>query len=98
MRQSFATSVWHRRYMGARSREVEEIAANCRRPDLYLLTDVDVPFVQDGTRDGENISEWMHETFVAELEAQARLFRLLSGSDRERFEAAVGHIDELLTG
>jgi hypothetical protein len=39
----------------------------------------------------------MHETFVAELDRQRRSFRLLSGSHRERFEAAVGYIDELLT-
>lgn len=93
---AFATSVWHRRYVGARSAEVEEIAARCRRPDLYLLTGADAPFVQDGTRDGEAVRGWMHETFVAELEAQRRPFRLLSGSQRERFEAAVGHVDELL--
>ena len=94
---AFATGVWHRRYMGARSAEVEEVAASCRRPDLYLLTDVDTPFVQDGTRDGEAVRQWMHETFAAELDRQGRRFRLLSGSHRERFEAAVGYIDELLT-
>lgn len=95
---AFATGVWHRRYMDERSPEVEAIAAGHRRPDLYLLTDVGVPFVQDGTRDGESIREWMHETFVAELNAQRRPFRLLSGSWQERFNTAVECVDEVIAG
>jgi NadR type nicotinamide-nucleotide adenylyltransferase len=95
---AFATSVWHRRYMGDRSPEVEAIAAGHRRPDLYLLTDVDTPFAQDGTRDGEMVREWMHETFVAEMTAQARPFRLLSGALQDRLDRAVKYIDELITG
>jgi HTH-type transcriptional regulator, transcriptional repressor of NAD biosynthesis genes len=95
---AFATGVWHRRYMDDRSPEVEAVAAGHRRPDLYLLTDVDVPFVQDGTRDGESIREWMHEIFVAELNAQRRPFRLLSGSWQERFNTAVECIDEVIVG
>ena len=86
---AFATSIWHRRYMGSRSPAVEAIATRHRRPDLYLLSGVDAPFVQDGTRDGEAIREWMHETFVEELTAQDRPFELLSGPFDERFRRAV---------
>lgn len=93
---AFATGVWHRRYVGARSPEVERIVAERRRPDLYLLTDVSTPFAQDGMRDGEHVRGWMHETFVAELRAQGRPFRLLSGTHEGRVRAAVAHIDELL--
>jgi nicotinamide riboside kinase len=95
---AFATGVWHRRYMDERSPAVEAIAAGHRRPDLYLLTDVGAPFVQDGTRDGEAIREWMHETFVAELAARRLPFRLLHGSWQERFDAAVECIDEVIAG
>jgi NadR type nicotinamide-nucleotide adenylyltransferase len=93
---AFATSIWHRRYFGARSPEVETIVAGRRPPDLYLLTDVDTPFVQDGTRDGEMIREWMHDTFIAELRARDLTFRLLAGSLEDRFEEAVKSVDELL--
>jgi HTH-type transcriptional regulator, transcriptional repressor of NAD biosynthesis genes len=93
---AFATSIWHRRYMNERSTEVEAIAARHRRPDLYLLTDVDTPFFQDGTRDGEHIREWMHQTFVEELRAQRRTFQKLSGTHEERMRRAVELIDELL--
>jgi NadR type nicotinamide-nucleotide adenylyltransferase len=95
---AFATSVWHRRYLGERSPEVEAIAAGHRRPDLYLLTNIDTPFVQDGMRDGEMIREWMHETFVAEMTAQGRPFHLLSGSLQERLRQAIERIDELIAG
>lgn len=94
---AFATSVWHRRYMSDRSPEVEAIAAEHHRPDLYLLTDVNTPFVQDGTRDGELIREWMHNTFVCELTAQRRPFRLISGALEDRFDRAVEYIDEMIT-
>ncbi len=92
----FATSIWHRRYIGEISPEVGEIAANHRCPDLYLLPDVNTPFVQDGTRDGETIREWMHETFIEELTKQRRPFRLLSGSYEERRQQAIESIDALL--
>ena len=36
---AFATSIWHRRYLGERSPAVEALA-DSYRPDLYLLTDV----------------------------------------------------------
>jgi NadR type nicotinamide-nucleotide adenylyltransferase len=93
---AFATSIWHRRYFGERSPEVEAIAAKHRCPDFYLLTDVNTPFIQDGTRDGEAIREWMHETFVSELVRQNRPFCCLSGSYEERFSKAVECIDEAL--
>ena len=97
---AFATGVWHRRYMGgARSAAVEEIdASRVRRPDLYLLTDVDTPFVQDGTRDGELVRAWMHDAFVEELTARCLPFRHLSGTRPERLAAAVEHVDALLAG
>jgi HTH-type transcriptional regulator, transcriptional repressor of NAD biosynthesis genes len=94
---AFATGVWHRRYLGERSPEVEAIVAGHRRPDLYLLTDVNTPFVQDGTRDGALIREWMHETFVTELIAQRRPFFLVSGTLQDRFNRAVECIDEVIS-
>lgn len=93
---AFATSIWHRRYLNERSPAVEAIAAAHRVPDLYLLTSVDVPFVQDGTRDGERIRGWMHQTFLDELTRQGRPFAQVSGSQPERFRQAVSHIDALL--
>jgi NadR type nicotinamide-nucleotide adenylyltransferase len=93
----FATAIWHRRYMGAPSPEVEAYAASCRRPDLYLITDVNTPFVQDGTRDGEAVRGWMHETFLAELARDGRPYQLLEGPFPQRLRQATAHIDALLS-
>jgi NadR type nicotinamide-nucleotide adenylyltransferase len=92
---AFATSIWHRRYLHERSAAVEAIVAAHRRPDLYLLTDVNTPFEQDGTRDGEAIRDWMHAMFVEELTAQQRPFQLLTGSHNERLANAIRMIDDL---
>ena len=93
---AFATSLWHRRYLHERSPAVEAIVAQHRRPDLYLLTDVNTPFEQDGTRDGEAIRHWMHELFVQELTAQQRPFQFLTGTREERLANAIAMIDDLL--
>lgn len=93
---AFATSIWHRRYLEFPSSEVEAIAAAHRRPDLYLVPDVNTPFVQDGTRDGEDIRHWMHTQFLSELTRQARPFEVLTGSFQERFDQAQSLIDGLL--
>jgi NadR type nicotinamide-nucleotide adenylyltransferase len=94
---AFTTSVWHRRYVGARSPEVEEIVARHRQPDLYILTDINTPFVRDGTRDGEHVRGWMHEVFVEELRARGHSYKSVSGPRGERLRQAVGYIEELLT-
>lgn len=93
---AFTTGIWHRRYLNERSADVDAIAAAHQRPDLYLLTRVDIPFVQDGTRDGEQIRGWMHDVFVEELTREQRPFKIVSGSQQERFRQAVSHIDDLL--
>ncbi|MBT2477104.1 AAA family ATPase [Streptomyces sp. ISL-94] len=93
---SFATGIWHERYTGGRSEEVEEIASLTRR-DLYLLTDhADVPFEDDGLRDGPHLRPWMTGRFREELERTGRRFLLVRGGREERLAAAVRAVDELL--
>lgn len=92
---AFATRVWHHRYMGGWSPAVDAIAAEHRRPDLYLLTDVNTPFEQDGTRDGELIREWMHRTLVEQLTAHRRPFIELTGSRTDRLATAAAAVERL---
>jgi len=91
---SFVTVLWHRRYMGAHSLEVEKVsrAARC---DLYLLTGDEIPFVQDGLRDGEHIRHEMHTWFEQALAAQTVPWRLLRGSVEKRTDDALQFINEL---
>lgn len=92
---AFATAIWHRRYLHRRSPQVETLAA-ARRYDLTLLTGDEIPFEQDGTRDGESIRHWMHETFIEELESAGRHWVLLRGAPEERLRQAVTLIEPLL--
>lgn len=84
---AFATRLWHERYLGFFAPEVDEVAET-GRCDLYLLTDVNIPFVQDGLRDGEAIREAMHHRFVAELEKQPVPWALVTGTHEERLDHA----------
>lgn len=92
---AFATGIWHVRYMGTRLPEVEEIAAP-RRYDLYLLPSVDIPFVQDGVRDGEHIRHWMHSYFEEELKRLQKTYATVTGTVEERVAQAARLIDPLL--
>lgn len=94
---AFATTLWHRRYMGTQSAAVEAIA-NQGRCDLYLLTGDEIPFVQDGLRDGEHIRHEMHRWFEQALASQPVLWILLRGSHEQRLREALNEIRGLFTG
>jgi HTH-type transcriptional regulator, transcriptional repressor of NAD biosynthesis genes len=91
---AFATMVWHRRYMGWHSSDVEEIARRVRC-DLYLLTSDEIPFVQDGLRDGEHIRHEMHLWFEQALAAQIVPWHVVRGSPDDRLRQAVRFTREM---
>jgi HTH-type transcriptional regulator, transcriptional repressor of NAD biosynthesis genes len=91
---AFATSIWHERYMGFSAEALEEIASY-NKYDLYLLTDDEVPFEQDGTRDGEHIRHDMHKRFIEKLEKTGRPYLLIDGTKEERLKKATKAIDKL---
>lgn len=92
---SFTTAVWHQRYMDYWSKQVEKISQN-RKIDLYLLTDIDIPFVQDGTRDGQHIRKEMHQQFIKALKKRNKPYILLSGNHKNRLKTAVNAINNIL--
>jgi NadR type nicotinamide-nucleotide adenylyltransferase len=57
-----STIVYARQYYGSVPRWIER-AERMRRADLYLLCDVDVPWVSDGVRDRPTDRVAMHELF-----------------------------------
>jgi HTH-type transcriptional repressor of NAD biosynthesis genes len=91
---SFATVQWHRRYVGRPFPELEAFAADCRA-DLYLLTGDEIPFVQDGLRDGEHLRHEMHQWFEEALKSQPAPWFLLRGSREERVKRALQIIRDL---
>lgn len=90
---SFATSIWHERYMHSVCGRVEEIAKK-RKYDLYIVTNTDILFVQDGTRDGQHIRQWMHDRFVEKLTQWQLPFIVVSGSVQERVDASCSAIEQ----
>lgn len=92
---SFATSVWHERYVGFISPEVSALSEN-RNYEIYFLTDPGIPFVQDGTRDGEHIRLGMHKRFEEELKKRNKNYVLLAGDHNARLSKAIEICDDIL--
>jgi HTH-type transcriptional repressor of NAD biosynthesis genes len=92
---AFATGTWHERYLRCRNAAVDAIGAR-DRVALYLLMDIDVPFEQDGWRDGERVRTWMHARFESQLVAGRVTYRKISGSWDARRLFAVQSIRDAL--
>ena len=74
---------------------VEAIAAS-HRHDFYLLTSCDLPFVQDGLRDGETIRQWMTKRFEDVLTECGLRWVQISGRGDQRHSAATSEVEKLL--
>lgn len=92
---AFATATWYERYAGRRHPQVDAIG-NADQVDLYLIPTPEVPFVQDGVRDGEKIRGWMHDRFVELIEAKGTPYTLITGPWEGRVDQAIAAIDALL--
>lgn len=87
-----ATTIWHERYVGhAAPRLVARAAAH--RPELYVLTGDEIPFVQDGMRDGEHLRRDMQARFRAVLAAQDAPWLEVRGDVATRVAQALPAID-----
>jgi len=90
-----STAVYAAHYYGRAPDWVME-AAHHRRPDLYLLLDIDLPWIADPQRDRGHRRPEMHALFRAALEASGAPFVLISGDSHARFTSACAAIEELL--
>jgi NadR type nicotinamide-nucleotide adenylyltransferase len=89
---AFATSVWERRYLGARARGPQPWAmTRLPRHDVYLLTShEDVPWHDDGLREGDlAVRAAMTQWFATALTAAGHSWVLLTGSLEDRLALAV---------
>jgi NadR type nicotinamide-nucleotide adenylyltransferase len=87
------TAVWSDMLLGERSGQLDSPAI---RSDLYLLTDVDMPWEDDGTRYFAT-QDKRREFFVRcrdELDRRGLPYRLVSGDPTERLHAARAAIEE----
>jgi HTH-type transcriptional regulator, transcriptional repressor of NAD biosynthesis genes len=91
---ALATTIWHLRYVGIKDKALEKLV-NTSKHALYILTGTDIPFVQDGLRDGEHLREWMHQTFLEELTKRMLKYVVVTGSREERLKKAIKSIDSI---
>jgi NadR type nicotinamide-nucleotide adenylyltransferase len=92
---ALATCIWHRRYLGWHSPEVEKIA-DSRDYSLYILTEPDFGLIQDGTRESESLRLTMHQWFVEMLQHKQKHYLTVGGCHEIRIKKAISAIDSLL--
>lgn len=90
-----ATALWHERYVGTVADRLHRAAA-AHRPLLYVLTGDEIPFVQDGMRDGEHIRHDMQQRFRDVLAAQPVPWVEVHGDVPVRVQAAASALSPLL--
>ena len=90
-----STTVYARHYYGACPAWIDQ-AARDRRGDLYLLCDIDVPWVADSVRDRPHHREHIHALFVEALDTLGAPYVLIRGSWAARLTTAVAAVSELL--
>lgn len=90
-----STAVYAAHYYGACPAWITDEARR-RRPDLYLLLEIDVPWVADGVRDQEHAREPTQQRFRDAVAASGAQFMVIGGDWTARRGQAVAAIDRLL--
>ena len=90
-----STVVYCHHYFGRCPAFIEE-AAMRRRPDLYLLLDIDVPWIADEVRDRGDRREELQQLFKATLHRFGATVTRIHGDWPTRFARAAETIDQLL--
>jgi NadR type nicotinamide-nucleotide adenylyltransferase len=88
-----STAVYCAHYYGACPRWIDE-AARARRPDLYLLLDVDIPWSPDPQRDRGDRRGEMQALFRDAVVRSGAAYRVICGSDDDRLRSAIAAIEE----
>jgi NadR type nicotinamide-nucleotide adenylyltransferase len=90
-----STVVYAKHYYGSCPAWIEH-SARTRLADLYLLCDIDVPWVPDVARDRPEARQEIHASFVDHLDHYGAYRALVRGSWEEREAAAITAITSLL--
>ena len=92
----FETMVYSKYYYGGNCDPLLEKYALKNDYDLYLLTDIDIPWEKDDLRDKPNEREESFEIFKNELIQNNLPFRIISGTRTERLKKAVNYINKII--
>ncbi len=91
----FSTVVYGGHYYGAIDPWIARRAVE-RRGDLYLLLDIDVPWVSDHQRDREDRRDEMHRLFLETMGLYGLTHVTIGGSWTERWERALRAVERSL--
>ena len=83
-----STAVYSQHYYGVVPPEVKALE-RARRADLYLLCDVDVPWLPDGIRDRPTNREAMLAVFREALETRKLRWTMITGDWETRWQTAI---------
>lgn len=89
------TQIWAEIYFNHCPQWIVE-ASHQRKYDLFILLDVDIPWVDDGTRAYEKQRLWMWNRLREEFESRNLPYIMVKGNFDERFGQAVKAVEELL--
>lgn len=96
---SFATLVWYERYMKKQLNEIEIIHkdhATYNNLSIYFLINHEKKaFIQDGTRDGLHVREWMFKRFEERLKEWKKIFFVIEGDYEETEEKIRNKIKDI---
>ena len=92
----FSTVVYGEHYYGSIAPWIGRVALE-RRADLYLLLDIDVPWVPDPQRDRGDRREEMQELFRGLLERSGARVITIGGSWAERLDRAIEAVRGILS-
>jgi HTH-type transcriptional regulator, transcriptional repressor of NAD biosynthesis genes len=91
-----STVVYSRHHFGACPIMIESLART-RLADLYLLLDIDVPWIADPVRDSGATRDSLHDLFCDVLDEYGATVRTIAGPWDERLKRAIGEIEGVLT-
>lgn len=60
-----------------------------QKGDLYLLMNIDIPWIDDGTREFPYLREWHFNRIKKELEYRQLPYKIISGKNEERLNNAI---------
>ena len=89
------TKVYNNYYFNRNDEWLEQAVHN-RPYDLYLLTSVDIPWIEDGQRDRPNDRQTLFNLFQQELISRNLPFYLIEGNYEERSAQAITAVETFL--
>lgn len=96
--EAITTKLFGKMYIeGYNDPRVDDIIAD-QWFDLYLLMDIDIPWVDDGTRDFPNDRQRHFNMIKDELDRLGRKYVIIKGNYNERFEQAKEICNSLIKG